>query len=520
MLELFYMLRKPYKISEETWETHCSASDAKISSQNRETESTTTDSDDIVVNNSGNEFVVLLGADGVGVVDGTISSGVEGDGFGGSVGDEGDVGELAVVGGTLGVEAVEVQGVGVLVVTSDGGDGGGVVPGVDQGVVVGVHLETVSVLVDEGAVLNGVDTTRESRANLSSVSSPVRLDGGVVGPFGGDGGVAGSEEQDLDSVGETDIVLRGGVGGRGEGLARGSLDLFDEDIAGGTGHALTFVVGDDGVVGVDVDTVVKGGGTGDIGGLDGAGSDDAITSQGVDNEQFGPVAELELDAHFIVGEGGGGEGNTGVASEEEGEGDVEGVGGEGADGPLVDEAGGDETFTGELRDVTDHVVVTDLLGGGDSEGSPEVQVVGVEAGSDEIVEGDAAFADQVVADVLGPADSPDAGGGSGDGLVSGQSDGGEGDAQPGVEEVITSTRDGDGPFSVEFGGTSVARQDDWDLGEPSGLASFADEVGSSVATTIHVLFKFVVGSQINKAGSKITSADRCHFLFNARRKFF
>jgi hypothetical protein len=436
------------------------------------------------------------------------------------VGDEGDVGELAVVGGALGVEAVEVQGVGVLVVTSDGGDGGGVVPGVDQGVVVGVHLETVSVFVDERAILDGVDTARESRTNLSSVSSPVGLNGGVVGPFGGNGGVAGSEEQDLDGVGETDVVLGSGVGGRGEGLARSSLDLFDEDIAGGTGHALTFVVGDDGVVGVDVDTVVEGGGTSDIGGLNSTGGDDACTSQGIDDEQFGPVAELELDAHLIVGESGSGEGNTGIASEEEGEGDVEGVGGEGADGPCVDEAGGDETFTSELRDVTDHVVVTDLLGGGDSEGSPEVQVVGVEAGSDEIVEGDAAFADQVVADVLGPADSPDTRGGSSVGLVGGQGDGGEGNAQPGVEEVVTSTRDGDGPFSVEFGGTSVARQDNGDLGEPSGLASFADEVGSSVATTIHVLFKFVVGSQINKAGSKITSADRCHFYLMQEENFF
>lgn len=442
------------------------------------------------------------------------TSGAESDGFLAGLRNQGDVGELTVVSRTLRIQAVEVQRVGVLVVTSDGRDSGGMVPGVDQRVVVNVHLETVGVLIDERAVFNGVGTTRESRTNKRGESREVRLDGGVVRPFAGEGVVAGSEEQSLDGMREANVVLRLRVVGGVESLAGSSLDLFDEDITRSTSHTLTFIVGDDGVVSENVAVVTKSGGTvGNISRLNATRDDSGNTGveeDGIDNEEFGPVAELELDSHFIVGEGGSGESNTRVTSEEEGEGDVEGVGGESLNGPCVNEASRGQTFTSELGNVTNHIVVTDLLGGGDSEGSPEVKMVVVEASSNQIVERNAAFTDKIVADVLSPADGVGTSlrRNSGSGGTSDQSDGGEGNTQPGVEEVVTSTGDGDGPFSSEFGSTSVTAQDDGDLSEPGGLAGFANEISGSITTTIHVLLELVISSEIDKTRGKITCANR------------
>ena len=49
-----------------------------------------------------------------------------------------------------------------------------------------------------------------------------------------------------------------------EGLARSSLDLFDEDIAGGASHSFSFVVGDNSVICPDL-TVSESGGVCDVG---------------------------------------------------------------------------------------------------------------------------------------------------------------------------------------------------------------------------------------------------------------
>jgi len=140
-------------------------------------------------------------------------------------------------------------------------DSWGFVPWFDEGVVVRAHIcETVGVLVEEGdcghwveGACGGDEAARFSA--LDAVEDGLGWCGGVVGVFAGKGLVSDGEEKDLDCVGETDVVLFGGVDVSWvEAAWWGGLNLFDEDVAGGACHSLTFVVGDNGVVSPDVDS--------------------------------------------------------------------------------------------------------------------------------------------------------------------------------------------------------------------------------------------------------------------------
>ena len=75
----------------------------------------------------------------VGDRQGTSASGT-GLGLGGGGELDTDVGQFAKVGGAVGVDIQQVQGVGVQVVASLLGDGGGTVPGLDEGEVVDGHV--------------------------------------------------------------------------------------------------------------------------------------------------------------------------------------------------------------------------------------------------------------------------------------------------------------------------------------------------------------------------------------------
>ena len=445
-------------------------------------------------------------------------------GIAGGNGDDGHVGQLAVVGRSERIQADEIQGVGVHVVTGDHGDDGGGVVGLDVAVVVGAHVgETLGVLVDEGGVGDGVVTgevaVEDEGGGGTGVLAHLGLAGGVVGPVGGDGRVLGGEEEHLDGVGEADVVADGDVGG--EALLGSGLHLLDEDITGSTGHALTLVVGHDGVVGPHLGVVGNGdgGGGGEIGGdHHGAGGLDVELGRGgavggvhiPDVEEIGEVAEREEDAHVVVGKRGGGESDTRVPGVEEGKGEVEGLGGE------------DQGGINELGDVTDHVVVTHLLAGGGRKGGPEIKVEVIETSGDKIVEGDAALADKVVHEIGRPGDVLlvqvislttlnllGAAGGAGHG---GGGEGGDGHTKPGVEEVITRTGDGDGPVVTKVGGTRGTGETHGHLGEPGSTARLADKVGRSILTTVHVLFKLIVGSKINEPRRKIRGTILRHFL--------
>jgi len=255
----------------------------------------------------------------------------------------------------------------------DRDDCGGLVVGLNEGEVVGSHLtETLGVFVDKSGTEDGVGSGRERRVEVDSLSVDVGSGVGVVGPFRRGRSVSDGEEQGLDSVSKSDIIRRSSVGEGVEGLNRGGLHLFDEDISGGTSHSLTFIVGDDGVVGPDVN-VAEGRST--VNQLVGSGRRRGVDSLGgswvIHNEEFIPVSEPELESHFIVGKSGSGEGNTRVSGEEVGKGKVEDKTSDGITSGLG---------LDELRVVSNHVAISDLLSSGDSEGGPEVQEVVVQSG--------------------------------------------------------------------------------------------------------------------------------------------
>lgn len=241
-------------------------------------------------------------------------------------------------------------------------------------------------------------------------------------------------------MGEANVEAGHRICRGGKRLTGRSLHLLHEHISRRTGHSLTLVVGDDCVVGPNLGVAEVGVGLeGDVAGEGGEGQGHASGHGGVDvvdDEQIGPVAEREVDAHLVVGQRGGGERDAGIAAVEEGEGQVEGEGGDGlADGVL----------TSEIVEVADHVVVAVALSGGHSEGAPEVEVVVVEASGDEVVEGDAALADDVVHEVARPAQAAvDA-----ELVVGSQGDGGRGQTQPSLEQIVTGAGNRHGPLLVE-----------------------------------------------------------------------
>jgi len=407
------------------------------------------------------------------------------------------------------------------VVTGHDGDDGGGEPGLDEGVVVGSHLgETLGVLVDEGGLGHGVGSGEvlvdEEGLLVIGLAHTLGLAGGVVGPVGGDGGVADGEEEDLDGVGEPDVVGLVGVLERVEGLDRSCLHLLNKNITRGTGHALPLVVGNDGVVGPHLDGGKLGEGGPEIGEDGDTGDDDGLV--GVEEGDIVPgdqelvvVADRELDAHVVVRKGGGGEGHTGVPGVEEREGEVEHLLGKGL-------ARGDQ-----IVGHSNHVEVSDLLTGRSGERSPEIELVVVETSGDEVVESNRGLTNEVVHEVRSPRHI----GIDGHittillGRVGGdRGDGGKHQAHPGVKEVITGTGDADGPLLGETGGTRGTAEDNGNLSKPGGLTGLAHKVCGGVVTAVHVLLKLIVGGEINETRGQIGSDDRhfCFFLFIGSKK--
>lgn len=345
-------------------------------------------------------------------------------------------------------------------------DDWGVEPWVDKGEVVGAHLvDTLGVLINERGVGDRVGTglevnyAEQSVGHRDAIGWAERkvLIGGVVGPFGGNRGVAASPEESLDRVGETNVDRARRV--RVEVLDWGGLHLLDEDVAWGASHLLTFIVGHDGVVGphVDVRHDLVGVWVEEIARHNWARFPSVVNGViHIDREQISKVAESKVDAHFVVWESGRWESDTGVARVEEGEGEVEGGSWENlaTKGINVHNARtlldlgwgweGNSAWVGKSIDVTNHVVVTVALAGWDGESRPEIEVVVVKASGNEIVERDGAFRDQVVHQIARPAQhvvASDADAAFFHSVGSGRRDGVHRETQPRVQEVITSTRD-------------------------------------------------------------------------------
>jgi len=104
--------------------------------------------------------------------------------------------------------------------------------------------------------------------------------------------------------------------------------------------------------------------------------------------------------------------------------------------------------------------------------------------------------EQVVSQVTGPSERL------------GRSDSGDerhfrnDDTQPTVQQVVTSTRDGevDILFLVprQVGGRTGGLELSDTLGEPSGLDDLADEISNGIIATIHTNLMLVISSQINE----------------------
>jgi hypothetical protein len=179
---------------------------------------------------------------------------------------------------------------------------------------------------------------------------------------------------------ETDIVRGSSVVEGVEGLDGGGLNLFNEDVSRSASHSLTFIVGDDGVVGPNVHVAKGRSSSNEFAGDWGSGRRDTRNDDRVvDNEEFVPVSEPELDSHFIVRKSSGGESDTRVSSEEVGEGKVEDKASDGVSG-----GGGLD----EVGVVSDHIAVSNLFSSWDGESGPEVEEKVIQTSSRQVVEGD------------------------------------------------------------------------------------------------------------------------------------
>jgi hypothetical protein len=122
------------------------------------------------------------------------------------------------------------------------------VVGLDQRKVVRTHLaKTNSVLIEERSLNNRIDTG----AQTDTIGyRSIRWLISVVTPLALNFSVARCEEESLDSMRKADVVVQDFVV---NGSARSRLNLLNADVARSGAHLDTFSIGNDGVVGPDLD---------------------------------------------------------------------------------------------------------------------------------------------------------------------------------------------------------------------------------------------------------------------------
>ena len=366
-----------------------------------------------------------------------------------------------------------------------GSETGGVLVQKRDGIDRGASVEDTGELPSGPGVVPGEDVTSDAVL----VTGTSRVSTGIPG------GVPEAEHEGLDTVRETDVVLGGSTNSvTGD---RSGLHLLDGDVPGGLAHKSALLVGDDGVVGPDTSLEEGDGSRGGVGGATDS-RDLRVGSQVVGGEELGGGAHGEVDAHVVVGKGRGGEGNSGLPGEEERKREHELVGDTGVE--AVEEDGILSVGGKGLDSGTDHGIVTSLLGSRDREGGPEIELRGLNLHGDEVVEGDGDLLDEIVHEVLNPEVLVSGGNGIAGG---GGSDDGGGDLQPGLEEVISSTGDGDGPGVAEISGTGSRGEDNGNLGEPGGLDVLAHEVGDGILPTVKVGLEGVKGGKIDESRSDV-----------------
>ena len=130
--------------------------------------------------------------------------------------------------------------------------------------------------------------------------------------------------------------------------------------------------------------------------------------------------------------------------------------------------------SGEIIEVTNHVLVTVKLACWDGECGPEVEMPVIEGCGGKVIEGNGTFGDKVMHEVASPTDATCV-------TEAGTTRNKERnlrnvDTKPSVEEIITGTRNVNGKISAKFCVTVRTGENYGDLGEPSSLASFSYEI--------------------------------------------
>lgn len=373
------------------------------------------------------EFVFLgltnlgRGTNGKGVGNSSPSSGVDSiaqhDSVTAELTRESNVGKFGVVSGEVVFVGVDVETIRVEMVSALDGDGNGVEVGLDKGEIVGgLGLEFVGAFVRKIDGGEGIGTRAEVSRSARSVEGgegifgDERLEGGVVTVFARVGNVPDTEHEETDgevegnsNVGESGV--RFGINGEGFEF----LNLFNEVFAVSATHLLTFFVGNGDVV-HDVSNVTKVESR-VVFDPSGVSAFDDVTVLGVifGDEEVRKVPEFDGSLDFVVGEGSHGESLVlglivgVVTGMEPGEGDVEDPRGENEGVARNGARAGKGSV--EDGDITNHVGVALSLGGGDGEGSPEVEVVSGEFVHGNFVGSEASTVDESVTNLGGPTDT-------------------------------------------------------------------------------------------------------------------
>jgi hypothetical protein len=409
--------------------------------KHRKAQCASRDSDDVIVNSSEDELKQLRNTESGNRVGN--SEGRSEDGTSGSFRDNGNVGELAVVSRAHRIQADEVQGVGIHVVTSFQRNDRGMVVRVDKGEVIGTHVSQSSgVLVDERSLYNRVNSSGGGEVNNGSVR--VRGSSSVVRPFSTVCGISYREEKNLDGMRESYVIRRNGIVRGVESLSRSCLALLNEDITRSTSHSLTFVIGNNGIVGPYLASSNGGSAADKIGSQSRSTADSQRSrrrrngSSIINDKELVKFSEREVNSHLIVRKSSSRKSYTTVSGVEERKGKVKCVSRDRSSWSMR---------SSQIIKVTNHIVVSISLSSGDSESCPEVKMVVIESSSNQIVECYTAFSDNIMHEVSCPSQSTV----NSKRVVGSQLNLRGCQSKPGVKKIISSTRNRNRPFLPKCG---------------------------------------------------------------------
>lgn len=453
--------------------------------------------------------------------------------------DKGHVGKLAVVGGAHRILRPHVQGIADAVVAGLLRNGVGEVVRSDPHVVVGTHGVPGSVLVPELgervgiSALTRVTSTRGLNGLTSSVVKSERGLSGVVGALATEdtagketeGHVLSHVEERNNGVGEPEVEGLGvhvGKDGR-----RSSLVLSDQNITSSITHLVTLILVDDGVVSKGLSPGKRRSGS-----TDGVSTspDNNVTDGGggvstrgsgtrEDNDELIEVAEDVVDLDVVERKSSSGERNTRVLSEEERERDHAGS----SITNRVAERRTSKSISITTKrshggNVTDHVVITSLLGSGHLVLTDHIEVVVIELLHDELIEGDLALLDKIVHKIPAPSNT-----GSGPPRVTNgrlETNAGDGGAEPRVKNVVTGPVDrGRDVLGAEIGGSRHVTKRHGNEGEPVRLLDGRNEKGHRSRATIKERLELGVSSKIDEGcgRSSSSSSSSRHFIYMKRK---